>query len=60
MDELLTFTMKTREKYLIFESDAGELMAEQKKHFYKWRTITRVSPHKNIQKFCNACKFCPY
>ena len=58
---LLTFTMKTGDKYLIFESEEGELIAEEKKHFYKWRTISdvRVNPHKNMEKF-NCCEICCY
>ena len=61
LDELLTFSMKTGEKYLIFER-AGRLMAEEKKHFYKWRTISglKVSPHKNMRRYTDACEFCPY
>ena len=61
LDVLLEFTMKTGEKYLIFDGD-DELMAEEKKHFCKWKTISNlnVSPHKNIKKCTNSCKVCPY
>ena len=58
---LRKFTMKTGEKFLIFENEEGELIPEEKKHFYKWRTISnvRVNPHRNMKKF-NCCKICCY
>ena len=58
---ILVFTMNEGEKFLIFEDASGVIFAEEKKHFYKWRTISnlRVSPHKHMKKF-HSCDFCPY
>ena len=55
------FTMKTGEKFLVFEK-CGVICAEKKKHFHNWTTISdfKVNPHKNMRKHANACDFCPY
>ena len=60
MKGTLHFTMNTGEKYLVFEK-RGEICAEEKKHFYNWRTISdqRVNPHRKMKKF-DACDFCCY
>ena len=54
------FTMNKGEKFLIFEC-AGELVAEEKKPFRNWKTISdvRVNPHRRMKKF-DACDLCCY
>ena len=58
---LLCFTMKTGEKFLIYEH-GGKFFAEEKKRFYHWKTISEfnVNPHKNMRKDARSCRFCPF
>ena len=58
---LLTFTMKTGEKFLIYEH-GGKLCAEEKKFFYDWKTKSGfdVNPHSNMKRNTKACRFCPF
>ena len=49
-DKTITqFTMGPGKKFIVFEH-RGKLVAEEKKHFCQWKTISgyNANPHKNI------------